>query len=70
MSVSKVDLTFLKGRTPPHELDSSDREQRPVAVAWTISKRGGFESAASTSGINRPELQVGRPRKVEELRLR
>jgi hypothetical protein len=29
-TLSKVDLTFLKGHTPPTQLDSSGREQDPA----------------------------------------
>jgi hypothetical protein len=64
-TVAKVDLWFLKDHNTSEKPDSSGREQVPAAVGRAVSKRGVFGNAASTSGFNRPELQVGRPRKVE-----
>jgi hypothetical protein len=40
--VSKVDSTFLKDHTPPHELDSSGREQGLVVGRCDLPKRDLF----------------------------
>jgi hypothetical protein len=47
-TLSKVDLGFLKGITPPTKPDSSDREKANSWHGWAVSKWGDFESRAVT----------------------